>query len=105
PDTVTNVPSTRANGTYGARATVTVTVAFSRQVTVAGTPSVALNSGGTASYSSGSGSSTLSFAYTVAANDYSPLLDYVSTTSLSLNGGSIKDSNGNAVTLTLVSPG
>src|SRR5207245_1482508 len=46
-----------------------------------------------------------SFAYTVAGNDYSPLLDYVATGSLSLNGGTIKDSNNNAATLTLASPG
>src|SRR5207253_593353 len=105
PDTVTNVSSTTANGTYGAGATITVTVNFSRAVTVTGTPQLALNSGGTASYSSGTGTSTLSFAYTVAVTDYSPLLDYVATGSLSLNGGTIKDSNNNAATLTLASPG
>src|SRR5207237_500747 len=105
PDTVTNVSATKANGTYGAGATITITVDFSRAVTVSGTPQLALNSGGTASYSSGSGTNTLSFAYTVAATDYSPLLDYVSTTSLSLNGGTIKDGNSNAATLTLAAPG
>src|SRR5260370_448495 len=105
PDTVTNVSSTNANGTYGAGATITITVDFSRAVTVTGTPQLALNSGGTASYSSGTGTSTLSFAYTVAANDFSSLLDYVSTTSLSQNGGTIKDSNSNAATLTLPAPG
>src|SRR5207302_4746977 len=95
PDTVTNVSSTKANGTYGAGTSITITVDFARAVTVTGTPQLALNSGGTASYSSGTGTITLSFAYTVAATDYSPLLDYVSTTSLSLNGGTIEDSNSN----------
>src|SRR5205814_768649 len=104
PDTVTNVSSTNANGTYGAGSTITITVDFSRAVTVTGTPQLALNSGGTASYSSGTGTSTLSFAYTVAATDYSALLDYTSTTAFSLNGGTINDSNNNAATLTLVSP-
>src|SRR5205807_296871 len=105
PDTVANVSSTTANGTYGAGATITITVDFSRTVTVTGTPQLALNSGGTASYSSGTGTNTLSFAYTVAATDYSPLLDYVATGSLSLNGGTIEDSNSNAATLTLAPPG
>src|SRR5207237_648554 len=105
PDSVTDISSTNSNGTYAAGATITITVDFSRAVTVTGTPQLALNSGGTASYSSGSGTNTLSFAYTVAATDYSPLLDYVATGSLSLNGGTIKDSNNNAATLTLASPG
>ena len=60
---------------------------FSEAVTVTGTPQLALNSGGTASYSSGSGTSTLTFTYTVAAGQNSPTLDYTSTTALTLNGG------------------
>lgn len=37
--------------------------------TVAGTPTLTLSSGGTASYSSGSGTSTLTFSYTVGPSD------------------------------------
>ena len=44
---------------------------FSGVVTVTGTPQLALNSGGTASYTSGSGTSTLTFTYTVAAGQNS----------------------------------
>ena len=55
-----------------------------------------VNSGGTASYVSGSGTSTLTFTYTVVYGDStSSVLDYNSTSSLTLNGGSIQDAAGN----------
>src|SRR2546429_558950 len=95
PDTVTNVSATNASGTYGAGASITITVDFSRAVAVTGTPQFALTSGGTASYSSGSGTSTLSFAYTVAATDYSPLLDYGSNTSRVVNEGRFRGGQNN----------
>src|SRR5207249_5543318 len=52
-------------------------------------------------YSSGSGTNTLIFNYTVAAGNTSSDLNYVGTTSLTLNGGTIKDAAGNNATLTL----
>jgi len=73
--TITNVSSTTANGTYGAGSVISVTATFSSTVMVTGTPLLALNSGGTASYASGSGTSTLTFVYTVAAGQYRALLD------------------------------
>ena len=99
--------STTANGTYGVGSVITITVAFSEAVVVTGTPQLALNSGGTASYSSGSGTSTLTFTYTVAAGQNSADLDYTSTTALTLNGGTIFDTvtNPNAANLTLPAPG
>ncbi|HEX4793401.1 MAG TPA: dockerin type I repeat-containing protein, partial [Humisphaera sp.] len=60
--------------------------------------------GGTASYSFGSGTNTLTFAYTVAAGQNSPDLDYTNASALSLNGGTISDSGGSA-NLTLPTPG
>ena len=45
------------------------------------------------------------FNYTVASGETSSDLDYTSTNALVLNGGTIKDAAGNAVTLTLASPG
>ena len=105
--TVTGVTSTTANGTYGVSSVITITVGWSKNVVVTGTPELALNSGGTASYSSGSGTSTLTFTYTVAAGQNSSKLDYTSTTALTLNGGTIFDTviNPNAANLTLASPG
>ena len=64
-----------------------------------------MNSGATVDYSSGSGTSTLTFTYTVAGGENSADLDYTGTASLTLNGGTIKDTATNNATLTLASPG
>ena len=72
-----------------------------------GTPQITLETGSTdatVNYSSGSGSNTLVFNYTVSAGHISSDLDYMATTSLTLNSGTIKDAAGNAATLTLASP-
>ena len=75
-------------------------------MTVTGTPLLALNSGGTAIYASGSGTTILTFAYSVAAGQNSADLDYVSTDSLALNGGTILDTgNGVPADLTMPAPG
>jgi hypothetical protein len=81
-----------------------VTVNFSRSVFITGTPQLALSSGGTASYVSGSGTATLTFSYTVAAGQNASPLDEASVTALTLNGGSIVDGSGNTATLTLPAP-
>ena len=107
---VQDVTSTTANDTYNAGDTISITVTFTKAVTVdttGGTPTLALNSGGSASYSSGSGSATLVFTYTIGTGQNSADLDYTSTSALALNGGTIKDSGGlaaNAI-LTLSAPG
>ena len=102
---VTNVTSSSANGTYGVGSAISIQVTFGATVNVTGTPLLALNSGGIASYSSGSGSNTLTFTYTVAAGQNSADLDYISMAALTLNGGTITDANGSAVALTLPAPG
>jgi hypothetical protein len=86
---VTNVTSTAANGTYSQGAVLPIPVTFDVPVTVTGMPQLALNSGGTASYAGGSGTSTLTFNYVVGANDHSTHLDFSGTGSLTLNGGTI----------------
>jgi hypothetical protein len=102
---VTNVTSTNANGSYGVGASVAITVAFTSPVTVTGTPQLALNSGGTASYAGGSGTSTLTFNCLVAAPQSSAHLEYTSTGALTLNGGSIANAVSYAALLTLPAPG
>ena len=90
---VTSVSSTIANGAYKAGQTIAVTVTFNEAVTVTGSPKILLETGTTdrqATYSSGSDTITLTFNYVVQAGDTSSDLDYVSTTSLILNGGTIK---------------
>jgi hypothetical protein len=106
--TVTGVTSNTANGTYGVGTVIDVRVTFSETVNVTGTPQLLLETGTTdrnATYASGSGSTTLVFNYAVQAGDASNDLDYVATSSLTLNGGTIKDVAGNNAALTLPSPG
>ena len=56
-------------------------------------------------YSSGSPNDTLTWNYVVAAGDNSTDLELLSTSALSLNGGTVKDAGGNNATLTLPTPG
>ncbi|MGE4276270.1 MAG: Ig-like domain-containing protein [Lawsonibacter sp.] len=105
--TVTGVSSTAASGSYKAGDVISVTVTFSQAVTVTGTPQLTMETGATdriVNYTSGSESDTLTFNYTVQAGDTSADLDYNSTGSLSLNGGTIQNAGVNA-TLTLPAPG
>lgn len=106
--TVTNVTSSAADNTYPAGTLIAVLVTFSESVTVTGTPQLTLETGGTdrtVNYASGSGTNTLTFNYTVQAGDTSNDLDYVATNSLTLNGGTIRDSATNDAVLTLPNPG
>ena len=58
---------TAGSGDLPSGSVVTLTVDLSEAVTVTGgTPTLALNNGGTATYSSGSGTNALTFTYTVA---------------------------------------
>ena len=106
--TVSGVNSSTANATYKVGDTVSVQVNFSEAVTVTGTPQLTLETGTTdrtINYASGSGTSSLTFTYTVQAGDTTTDLDYNATTALGVNGGTIKDAAGNNATLTLASPG
>ncbi|TYL96787.1 hypothetical protein FXB40_10780 [Bradyrhizobium rifense] len=90
---------TNGAGDLNAGKVVTLTVNFGAAVTVntaGGTPRLALNDGGTASYTGGSGSTALTFSYTVAAGQNTA--DLI-VSSLALNGGTIIDGNGNAANL------
>jgi len=105
---VTDVSAISADGTYKAGDTISVTVPFSENVAVTGTPQLTLETGATdrvANFVSGSGTNTLTFTYTVQAGDTSADLDYASASALALNGGTIKDASGNNATLTLATPG
>ena len=101
--TVTGVSTTTSSGYYNATKVIAVTVTFSEPVNVTGTPKLTLNTSPseTANYASGSGTSTLTFNYTVVAGDNSSRLDYTSTSALALNSGTIKDAATNAAVLTL----
>ncbi len=108
PPTVLNVTSSTADGVYSIGGTVSIQLSMSENVLVTGIPQLTLETGSTdavASYVSGSGTDTLTFSYTVTDGQNSTDLDYVSTSALTLNGGTIQDTAGNDATLTLVSPG
>ena len=103
-----DVSSTAGDGTYGVGTIIPITVAFDAAVTVTGPPKLHLNSGGDAVYTGGSGTSTLTFTYTVAAGQTTSggRLDYTSTTPFDLTGATITDAaSGIAATLTLPAPG
>ena len=102
---VTGVTSSTPNGTYGVGKTILINVAFGATETVTGTPRLTLNSGGTAFYTGGSGTSTLTFTYTVGAGDASSHLDYTGVNALSLSGGTIIGPGAIAAVLTLPLPG
>ncbi len=107
PPAVTNLTSGLANGSYKAGTVVPIQVTFTDAVTVTGTPTLTLSDGGTASYASGSGTTTLTFNYTVQAGQNSAHLDYASTSALALGGGTIISSaaDAQAANLILPSPG
>ncbi len=80
-------------GIEGIGANITIALDMSEAVTVTGEPTIALNDGGTATYASGSGSSTLLFNYNVASTDSNEArlaIDAVST-----NGAAVTDAAGN----------
>ncbi|MBF0240329.1 MAG: Ig-like domain-containing protein, partial [SAR324 cluster bacterium] len=103
---VVSVTSSSTNGSYYTGDAITINVVFEDVVTVStsgGTPRLLLETGSTdryATYSSGSGTTTLNFTYTVQAGDNSSDLQYASTSALELNGSSM-----DAMSLTLPSLG
>jgi hypothetical protein len=92
PAELQDVTSTKPDGAYGAGVVIPITVTFSKLVDVTGTPLLALNSGGTATYTGGNGTFTaLTFTYTIQAGENAADLDAASATALTLNGGTIRD--------------
>lgn len=93
-----------ADNTYTAGDVVTVGVVFSEAVTVVGgTPTITIVCGAsnkTASYTSGSGGTTLTFSYTIAGGDTDTDGLAVTANTLALGGGTIRDAAGNNATLT-----
>lgn len=98
--------SAGADNTYIAGDVVTVGVVFSEAVTVAGgTPTITLVCGAsnkTASYTSGSGGTTLTFSYTIQAGDIDTDGLAVTANTLALGGATIRDAAANNATLTHV---
>ena len=110
PPTVTSVSIAGGDGRFS-HGIVMVSVVFSSPVFVddaGGTPTLTLETGAVdrlIPYSRGSGSTTLEFSYTIQSGDTTEDLDYVSSSALALNGGTIRDGFGVDADLTLPSPG
>ncbi|MEG4208367.1 FG-GAP-like repeat-containing protein, partial [Microcoleus sp. Pol7_A1] len=107
---VTAVTATTADGSYKAGDTIAITITFDAAVnvdTTVGTPQLQLETGTTdrfAIYTSGSGGTVLTFNYVVQAGDTSGDLEYLATTALTLNGGTIKETVGTAFDAFLTLP-
>lgn len=102
PTTVTHVTATNPDGTYKPGDNIDIQVVFTKPVTVISpnpVMTVAAGSGVTATYLSGSGTTELTFRYTVAYEQSAADLDY-SSTALT-NATSIKDAMGANATATL----
>ncbi|MGI2154616.1 DUF4347 domain-containing protein, partial [Shewanella oncorhynchi] len=103
---VTSV-SVPANATYITGQSLDFTVNTSEAITVGGTPRIALTLGAStvyASYLSGTGSSALTFRYTVQSGDLDT--DGIAIAgSIEANGGTLKEGSGNTLNLVLNSIG
>src|SRR5579883_3281109 len=96
---ISSITESPSSGDLNAGHSVTLTVNFNEAVTVVGgTPSLTLNDGGTATYAGGSGSSALTFSYTVGTGQN---IGSLAATAVNLNGATITDGGGNAASLSL----
>ncbi len=88
---ITAVTSLTATGYYNDANVISIQITFDEIVAFTGSPVLILNSGGTATYTPSVAGLTHTFTYTVGATDNANPLDYAATTSLVLNGGTIRD--------------
>ena len=87
-----------SDGDYRASQNLDFTITFNESITVTGTPRLSLTVGSTAryaTYSSGSGSATLTFRHTVGSSDTDTDGIAFAATSIDLNSGTLKDSADN----------
>lgn len=102
--TITDFDLVSLPGLYNVGETINFTMNFSEAVYVTGTPSFSVVFGGgtpeEVTYLSGSGTSVLTFSYTVtSSNSDTNGFDSFSSTTLSLNAGTIEDAVGNSASL------
>ena len=105
---VLEVSSLTNNGAFNSGDQISILIKFSEIVNVSGSPKLKLETGSTDKeimFSSGSGTDSLIFTYTITSGENSNDLDYSSQNALTLNSGSIKDVAGNNANLTLPLPG
>ena len=99
PPTLLSIAESPAAGDLNAGKTVTLTLNLNDVVMVAGgIPTLTLNDGGTAFFTTGSGTKALIFSYMAGAGDNTANL---AATAVNLNGATVQDSFGNAASLSL----
>ncbi|WP_448218637.1 SwmB domain-containing protein [Endozoicomonas sp. 2B-B] len=89
---ILQISSLTADGEYSEGKLIQIEVSMSEAVNVTGSPILNLDSGGQATYASGSGTDKLIFNYTISSGENDSDLD---VSSISLSGGSIQDQAGN----------
>jgi hypothetical protein len=99
PPTITSISDAPNSGAANIGQVVTFTLDLSEAATINGSPTLSLNDGGSAVFTGGSGSDSLTFSYTVDPADTS--VSSLTVTSINLNGGSIEGANGNEANLSL----
>ena len=101
--TVAIVSDSGSDGTYGIGDQIELRATFGAVATVSGTPQVVLGLGGgtrVASYEGGSGSTTLTFSYTVETGDEDGIGISVAANGLQANGGTLSLAGGATPRLT-----
>ena len=110
PDAIASILEASAlneDGYYKIGDEISITIKYNKNVIVTGTPEITLRTGANdqvARYSSGSETIILTFKYIVQKEDLTSRLEYVSSSALSLNGGSIKDLQGKEADIVLPEP-
>jgi hypothetical protein len=102
--TTSKVTASTPDGGYEVGEVVAIQVVFSKEVFVTGIPKLTLETGTTDAvvpYISGNATNTLLFNYKVEKGHRSLHLDYKGPDSLALDGGTIRNSDGKDVELTL----
>ena len=105
---IIRVTALENDGTYTEGDVLNLVVVFNSNVTVTGNPTLLLETGssdGIGNYSSGSGTASITFQYTVLFGHVSSRLSYQDSNALLLNGGSIKDSENVDAIIALPEPG
>lgn len=100
--TALSLESSTIDGSYGVGQVLTLTVTLSDEVIVTGLPTLRLNTGSSANYVSGDGTTMLSFMYVVVSSDTNLSLNKADDTALECTGAcSITNRNSALVDLSL----
>ena len=105
---IASIEAVTRSGSYGINSLISIAVNFSEATILTGNSSdvrLQLNSGGVATYYSGSGSAKWIFNYKVISGANAAVLDYSSTNALTFGSAGARDGAGNAAIVYLPAPG